>query len=201
MTAFTRRFMGSTEHVRGQLAPGLDDIQFVTAVQRRAGGNLADGGMLHTRTVHILDVLPWLVGQDIVAVSGTVDYEEAGGVEEFVDVRLDFSGGLCGHLLCIRNCDEYGDEVTVYSSRKSFRLERDLLFTMAQHSGWKTVENLSHQGSSTEYFVDAIQGKKVVEGGPRVDSHSLDGLQSLRVVEAIHEAGKTGRPVAVPPVG
>ncbi|MCE2448814.1 MAG: Gfo/Idh/MocA family oxidoreductase, partial [Candidatus Latescibacteria bacterium] len=68
MTAFTRRFMASTEYVRSQLASSSDDIQYMTAVQRRAGGNLVDGGMLHTRTVHILDVLPWLVGQRIVAV-------------------------------------------------------------------------------------------------------------------------------------
>ena len=198
MTAFTRRFMASTEYVRSQLASSCDDIQYMTAVQRKAGGNLADGGMLHTRTVHILDVLPWLVGQRIVAVAGTVNYEEAGGVEDFVDVRLDFSGGLCAHLLCIKNCDEYEDEVTVYSARKSFRLERDLLFTMAQPSRWEPVENLSHQGSLTGYFVDVIQGKKVIESAPSVDPHSRDGLQTLRVVEAIHEAGRTGRSVAVP---
>ena len=198
MTAFTRRFMASTEYVRSQLASSPDDIQYMTAVQRRAGGNLADGGMLHTRTVHILDVLPWLVGQRIVAVAGTVAYEEAGGVEDFVDVRLDFSGGLCAHLLCIKNCDEYEDEVTVYSARKSFRLERNLLFTMAQSSRWEPVENPSHQGSLTGYFVDVIQGKKVIESAPSVDPHSRDGLQTLRVVEAIHEAGRTGRSVAVP---
>ena len=65
MTAFTRRFMASTEYVRSQLASSSDDIQYMRAVQRRAGGNLVDGGMLHTRTVHILDVLPWLVEQRI----------------------------------------------------------------------------------------------------------------------------------------
>ena len=198
MTAFTRRFMASTEYVRSQLASSSDDIQYMTAVQRKAGGNLEDGGMLHTRTVHILDVLPYLVGQRIVAVAGTVAYEEAGGVEDFVDVRLDFSGGLCAHLLCIKNCDEYEDEVTVYSARKSFRLERNLLFTMAQPSRWEPVENSSHQGSLTGYFVDVIQGKKVIESAPGVDPHSRDGLQTLRVIEAIHEAGRTGRSVAVP---
>ncbi len=198
MTAFTRRFMASTEYVRSQLASSSDDIQYMTAVQRKAGGNPIDGGMLHTRTVHILDVLPYLVGQRIVAVAGTVAYEEAGGVEELVDVRLDFSGGLCAHLLCIKNCDEYEDEVTVYSARKSFRLERNLLFTMAQPSRWEPVENPSHQGSLTGYFVDVIQGKKVIESAPGVDPHSRDGLQTLRVIEAIHEAGRTGRSVAVP---
>ena len=100
MTAFTRRFMASTEYVRSQLASSSDDIQYMTAVQRRAGGNLADGGMLHTRTVHILDVLPWLVGQRIVAVAGTVAYEEAGGVEDFVDVRLDFLAD-CARTCCV----------------------------------------------------------------------------------------------------
>ena len=38
MTAFTRRFMASTEYVRSQLASSSDDIQYMRAVQRRAGG-------------------------------------------------------------------------------------------------------------------------------------------------------------------
>ncbi|HAA76596.1 TPA: hypothetical protein DCE37_15900, partial [Candidatus Latescibacteria bacterium] len=63
MTAFTRHFMGSTELVRRDVRTGLE-IQHLTAVQRRSGikNTIADGGMLHRRTVHIFDVIPWLTG-------------------------------------------------------------------------------------------------------------------------------------------
>lgn len=69
---------------------------------------------------------------------------------------------------------------------------------MARPSGWEPVENPSHQGSLLGYFVDVIQGKKVIESAPSVNLHSRDGLQALSVVEAIHKAGRTGRSVAVP---
>ena len=202
MTAFTRHFMPSTEYVRRQIASGSVRPQMLTAIQRRSPvkRGVQDGGMLHRRTIHITDVLPWITGRRIVKVEGKIQYENgAENIEEaLVDMRLELEGGLPASLLCIKTCDEYQDEVTVYADKQSYRLERDRLYTITRREGWQRAENLPEYGNSSDHFIEAIKGHVPAPDAPLADPHSEDGLRALRVVFAMHKAAQTGSAVEVP---
>ncbi len=211
MTAFTRHFMPSTEYVRRQIASGAITPQMLTAVQRRSPvkRGVQDGGMLHRRTIHITDVLPWITGKRIVKVEGKIQYEhETENTEEaLVDMRVELEEGLPAHLLCIKTCDEYQDEVTLYADKQSYRLEHDRLYTMTRRDGWQRSENLPEYGNSSDHFIEAIKAcadtglvssNAPAPDAPFADLHSEDGLRALRVVFAMHKAAQTGCAVDIP---
>lgn len=199
MTAFTRHFMPSTEYVRRKIRSGSIDIQTITAVQRRSWikARTEDGGMLHRRTVHIIDLLPWLTGKPIVSVTAEISYEQDQIEEEYLDLELELEGGLRAKVLCIKNCEDYQDEVNVYGSNGSYRLERPRLFTLAR-SGWRLAEDLPEHENATDHFISALQGLTQGPDEPSLDRHSEDGLRAVQIVEALHESAQTQQPVAIP---
>ena len=199
MTAFTRHFMPSTQYVRRSIASG-NAPHMLTAIQRHSPlkRGSGDGGMLHRRTVHITDVLPWLTGKRIVNVEGKIQYESEHTEETFVDMRFEFEGGLQASLFCLRDGKEYQDEVNVYTAEESYRIERDRLFTITRRDSWCQVEDLPTYGNSSDHFIDILKGVKPAPDDPYADLHSDDGLQALRVIYAIHKAGQTGQTIEVP---
>ena len=154
--------------------------------------------MLHRRSVHITNILPWLTGKRIVNVEGKIQYESEHTEETFVDMRFELEDGLQASLLCVRDCKEYQDEVNVYTTEESYRIERDRLYTITRRDGWHRVEDLPTYGNSSDHFIDILKGVKPESDAPYADLHSDDGLQAIRVVAAIHKAGQTGRTIEVP---
>ena len=112
MTAYTRHFMASAQRVRA----AITDVLAITAVQRKNddGRTALHGGILHARTVHILDLVPWLLQKPIVAVAARIDYAPAGH-ETRVDARLSLKDGPEAHVLCISGDGQYQDEISIYA--------------------------------------------------------------------------------------
>ena len=198
-TAFTRHFMSSTEYVRRKISSGELELQALTAIQRRSPDRHGptDGGMLHRRTVHITDLLPWLTGRPVVSGSAGIDYEEGEREETFLEARLELQGGLRATFLGIKHSEEYQDEVNIYGADSSYRLERERLYTPTRRDGWKLATDLSDYGNSTDHFIDKIQGREPKPSDPYADRHSDDGLRALRVVAAMHESARTGKSVEI----
>lgn len=200
MTAFTRHFMAGVEHVRQQIASGkAGALQMITAVQR--GYGVADphamGGLFHCRSVHIFDLCPWLTGRRVVSAEGRVELGED-GYESLVDVRLELERGATARLFSTRESDGYQDEVSIYGADQSFRIEKRLLYRCEVNGAWSLVEDLPDCGNSTAHFVDSLLGLAPAPGEPAADPHGEDGLRSLQVLEAVVEAGRTGRCIEVP---
>lgn len=197
-TAFTRHFMAVTEHVRQEIRAGTLDVQHLAAVQRRSpiSNTVEDGGMLHRRTVHIFDVVPWLTGSPIVRVDAQVDYEQDRTEEQWVDARLQLADGLTCDLLCIKNCEDNQDEVSIYGATHSYRLYRQRGDRSADRSGWQPLD-LPDIGSSTGHFIDAVKGATFTDDEPHADPHSEDGLRAMRILEAVHESARLGAPIDV----
>ncbi len=196
MTAYTRHFMASARRVRQEIESGLS-VAAISAVQRKNLDHRATqhGGMLHTRGVHIIDLIPWMTGRSIIGVSGQIEYGPK-GYEQVVDMRLRLQGGPDGHLLCLSGDGFFEDQVTVYGTDQSYRIEKERLYDLDQKSGWSEVQDLSFCGNSTDHFVNAVQGK-VKSSGSFTALDGRDGLRAHRVIDAIKEAGSTGRFVEV----
>jgi len=199
MTAFTRHFMASVEHVRQHIVDGeIGALQMITAVQRRYPGREARlmGGMFLCRAVHIVDLCPWLTGRQVVRVEGRVEYGDD-GYESFADIRMELEGGVPTRLLCIKESDAYQDEVSVYGTGQSFRIEQRRLYECGERGGWLPVDDLPTEGNSTAYFVDVLRGRALAGSDLPADPHGEDGLRALQVLEAVVEAGRTGRSIEV----
>ena len=82
-------------------------------------------------------------------------------------------------------------------TRQSFRLERDKLYVEGQRNGWSQVEDLPDCGNSTAHFVEVVKGNSDARNTSPTNLNGEDGLQSIKVVEAILEAGRTGITVEV----
>ena len=114
--------MPSTEYVRRTITSGTTP-QMLTAIQRF--GPMKRGphndGMLQHQPVHITDVLPWLSGKRIERVEGKIQYESGHTEETFVDMRFELEDGLLTSPFCVRDCEEYQDEVNMPA--ESYRLD------------------------------------------------------------------------------
>ena len=198
MTAYTRHFMASARRVRQNIESGLS-VAAISAVQRKNLDHRATqhGGMLHTREVHIIDLIPWITGRSIVGVSGRIEYGPE-GYEKVVDMRLRLQGGPDGHLLCLSGDGFFEDHVTVYGMEQSYRIEKERLYNLDQREGWSEVKDLPHCGNCTDHFVNAVQ-RKVNSSGSFAALDGRDGLRAHRVIDAIKEAGRTGRFVDLQP--
>ena len=196
MTAYTRHFMASARTVQNHLAAGAT-LQAITAIQRKNNDDRGPfhGGILHARTVHIVDLIPWLTRQPIIGVQGRIEYGSE-GYEALVDMRLELKSGPSAHLLCISGDGEYQDEVTIYSREQSYRIERERLYAIDRRGLWSPVDDLAAGGNSTDHFIDVLQGKITAADSPTA-LDGQDGLQALRVIEAIKEAGRTDRLVEI----
>jgi len=197
MTAYTRHFMASARTVRDRLDAGAA-LQSITAIQRKNNDQRAPlhGGILHARTVHIADLIPWLTQRPIIGVEGRIEFGPA-GIETFVDMRLDLKNGPSAHLLAISGDGEFQDEISVYCREQSFRICKEQLYTSNRRGMWSPIDDLIDSGNSTDHFIDALQGKINRSDSPTA-LDGQDGLQALRVIEAIKEAGHTHRFVAIP---
>jgi len=201
MTAFTRRFMASTEHVRSRIQDGQLTVRKITAVQARIGQvkSSADGGILHRRTVHIFDVIPWLLDDPVLRVDASIEYVPGSDQESIVDAHLHSQSGRTIDLLVIRDSDDFLDEVTVYGDERCYRLDKQVVYQSSPKSGWQRLADLPAYGTSTDHFIDAIRGETVSPDAPYHDLHSQDGLQALRILEAIHRSARSGGFVDVTP--
>jgi len=197
MTAYTRHFMASARRVKDHLAAGAIP-QAITAIQRKNIDDraLLHGGILHARTVHIADLIPWLTGQPIIGVEGRIESSPE-GYETFVDMRLTLKDGPSAQLLLIGGDGEFQDEVSVYCREQSFRINKEQLYASDRRGLWTLVDDLPDGGNSTDHFIDALQGKIDSANSPTA-LDGQDGLQALRVIEAIKEAGRAGRFVEIP---
>lgn len=200
MTAFTRHFMASTEYVRRQLARGAaGPLQLITAVQRRHLDRQPqlNGGIFLCRTVHLTDAIPWISGRAVVRAHGSIQRDPTGR-ERFAAIALELAGGLPVQIHVVQESDTYQDEITVYGSRQSFRLERQRLFSSQKNGTWSAVEDLAACGTSTDHFVEAMQGIHPAPGAACAHPHGADGLRALQVLEAIVQSNRRGAPVEIP---
>jgi 1,5-anhydro-D-fructose reductase (1,5-anhydro-D-mannitol-forming) len=167
----------------------------------KIGGASALPGM----GVHVLDLLRFLVGQDVAAVSAfAVGIGPDQPLESFAQVLLDFTGGAQAHVAYGGHFPLSRNDVVLYGSKGRVVAENvvdvatggTLYLTLpVGRTGWRTestsLELTDHYRREIEVF-----GRAVEEGAP-FHADGIDGLRSVEVAAAIIESQRTGQRVAV----
>ena len=199
LTAFTRRFFPAALFLRERVLDGtVGALPVVGALQLGCPPNNRpqDGGFFHQRNVHIFDLVPWIVGSPVTRVSADVRYD--GPWEHVADMRLHLASGTQLRFLSLADTAQNQDEISFYGSRQIYRLQRETLFAPDIRGPWHEVTDLpAPAGDATTHLVDVAAGH-VPAGEEAVDHHGADGLQAMRILEAVKEAGRRGEPVYLP---
>jgi|GEM_PF-1193399 len=199
LTAFTRRFFPASLFLRERVRDGtVGELPVVDALQLGCPPNNRpqDGGFFHQRNVHIFDLVPWIIGSPVTRVSADVRYN--GQWEHVADMRLDLASGTQLGFLSLADTAQNQDEISFYGSRQIYRLQRETLFSPDRRGLWHEVTDLpAPTGDATTHLVDVAAGR-VPAGEEIVDRHGADGLQAMRILEAVKEAGRRGEPVCLP---
>jgi len=199
LTAFTRRFFPAALFLRERVRDGaVGELPVVGALQLGCPPNERpqDGGFLHQRNVHIFDLVPWIVGSPVTQVSADVRYD--GPWEHVADMRLHLASRTQLRFLSLADTAQNQDEISFYGSRQIYRLQRDTLVAPDRRGSWHEVTDLpAPAGDATTHLVDVAAGR-VPASEEVVDRHGADGLQAMRILEAVKEAGRRGEPVYLP---
>jgi predicted dehydrogenase len=79
-------------------------------------------------------------------------------------------------------------------------LNKQIVLAAQNRGDWTAIVDLPEAGGNvTTWFVELLAGRLSSEAQKRADLHSEDGLQALRVLEAIVESDRTGRRVELKP--
>jgi predicted dehydrogenase len=203
MTAFTRHSLPSCRYVREQIRSGVTgNLNYIVSIQRplRKDNKLHEsGGFLWRRGVHIADLSAWLTDQKIVTVRANIEYDPQ-GFERWVNVAMTLSSGLVSELIEIQVAERYQDEVTVYGTHQSYRIDdREKLFRSMGRQGWHPLEELPKYPNTTEIFIEVVRDYPSTLSTTKCEEclHAEDGLAATKVIEAAIESARLGKSVAV----
>jgi predicted dehydrogenase len=159
--------------------------------------SIAGGGMMMYNGVHSIDRLAWLAGSPIARVTaamGTLCYPVA--VEDNLVGTVVFGDGSLGAVIQHKSdaaATLAGWQTTVHGTRGGLRVvsERGMELTSDK-------ERVSLETGNDDHFLGAIRefAAAVREGRDPAPSGD-DGVRALAAVEALYEAARTGRAVAV----
>lgn len=118
------------------------------------------GGMLHDSGSHILDVMQWVTGLDVVSVSAMVDYRGA-DVDINSNVRLEFQGGAIGNCIIIGDAPNWQEEFTAWCDTAVLQLRQGRLSVIEEDGTHLHFEHLSSRWKSIcSHFLNVIEGSE-----------------------------------------
>lgn len=171
-----------------------------------------DGGALMNQCIHNIDLLRWMMGNEIDEVFSFTDnlnhpYNET---EDFGIALVKFKNGSYGVIegttnIYPKNLEEtlylFGENATVKAGGKSVNIIEEWLFKdniddpdtvkLKYHEDPPTVYGFGH----TPLYKDVIDS---IEKNKEPYVSAIDGRNALELVLAIYQSSKTGKPVKLP---
>lgn len=205
---FNRRFAPVYKFAKDRIAQGF--VPFSANVKMNRGellnppwvGNTAlTGGFLYESTLHLLDMIRWLMGE-VVEVYCRAEANVYKELDDFSAI-LTFESGhhavfsSCAHsswAFPFERIELYGEHASIvteemekvaYSPGLGQQILTHDCFQLPTAEKWGYVEE-------DKLFVDALLG----EGFPPVKA--LDGYRAVELAEAMYRSAKLGKPIRLP---
>jgi 1,5-anhydro-D-fructose reductase (1,5-anhydro-D-mannitol-forming) len=155
--------------------------------------------------VHLIDVLRFLLGQEIVSVSAfAVDYRPELPLETFAQVMLEFDGGAQGHLVYGGRFPLSKNDIVLYGASGRIVAESvvDVRTMGSLHvsvpEGPTGLRTDTHQPVLVDNYQREIEAfSAAIESGKPFAASGIDGLRSVEVQTAIIESQRNGQRVGV----
>lgn len=210
MTAYPCRYLPSVAEAKAAVDRGdIGDVVAVKATNRgrRPGGwfvrkQLSGGGAVLDHTVHVLDLMRWMLRSEPVEVYAEVGalFDRTGEIDDAGIVHVRFANGTNAVLdpsWSRSSSFPAGGDVTLQLIGTKGVLELDAL--------GQTNELCSEASGKTvrAYWGDPMDGPmlrafiEAVHGGKPVPVTGEDGLRSAAVALAAYEAAERGMPVRI----
>jgi 1,5-anhydro-D-fructose reductase (1,5-anhydro-D-mannitol-forming) len=178
----------------GSYSPGLAEQRERWQMQPE----LAGAGSLMGLGVHGIDLLGWLLGQQVVEATAMADGpNERYPVEFLTAATLRFDGGALAQLVSSRRLPNGLNSVTVYGTEK--RLDGEETLGMAPSGQLRIVrgaESTVVRVPLRDAYMSEVEAfSRAVESGEGFAASGQDGLRSVAVTEAILESARTGRTI------
>jgi 1,5-anhydro-D-fructose reductase (1,5-anhydro-D-mannitol-forming) len=159
---------------------------------------LAGAGSLGGLGIHLLDLVPWLVGRRVVEVAAQTDGPSAKRRVEFLaSVLLRLEGDCFAQLVSSRRLPHAHNDLVVYGSKARVACVGAL--GMGGGGMLQTEPQLSlvPQDSVDPYRAEVVAFCRAVEGGPKFEASASDGVRSVQLWRAVLESASSGRSVAI----
>jgi len=170
-----------------------DDIR----LQRRLGG-----GSVYDLGVHCINTARTLFGAEpaqVMAMSARTSRRYGGDVDESTVALIRFPDERLAHFHTsfgeerIANFTLYGEEGSIrLTNAYEFRGSMTMKIVRGGQTEEQTFEEVDQFAGEIGYFSNCILQDKVPEPS------GIEGLQDVRIVEAIYRSGRDGRPVTLP---
>lgn len=207
-TAFPVRFIPVVEKARELIRSGR--IGRVLAINGTNHGQMpggwftdpeeAGGGSLIDHTVHVADIIRWMLGAEFTEVYAEYDrrlYDIP--VEDCAILMMEVEGGVFATIDASwsrpRSFPFWGDvTMGIQATGGAIRLDA-FGQTMTFYSDERMRPSWEFYGENADYRMIAEFARVVREGGPTQLATGLDGLRAAEVAFAAYEAGRRHQPV------
>ena len=200
--------LGQISLAHGMWASGVRGITTSPATDpawRKEPKLVGDAGSLMATGVHALDLLHFLLGQEVVEVAAISNGQNRGQpLETLLTASLRFARGTIGTIWCGRPVPDRRNDFVIYGSYGRVS-SVDTLWGDQQGSlevVSQTV-NLAKEYPTDRLasFVGEIRGfQQAVQEDVEPAATGLDGIGIVQATSAIIESAKTGRTIKIEPV-
>jgi 1,5-anhydro-D-fructose reductase (1,5-anhydro-D-mannitol-forming) len=161
---------------------------------------LAGAGSIMGLGVHLIDLLGWLVGREVLEVTALTDGpNERFPVEFLTAAVLRFDGGALAQITCSRRLPNGANSVTVYATGgrldglATLSMDPSGHFTLT--SGDTTI--VRRPALRDLYALEVEAFSRALQGEADSGASATDGVQSVAITSAVLESARTGRAVQV----
>lgn len=195
--------IGTVAGTRG-IVPWARPKEYYDAKPWRGRWATAGGGCMINQAVHTLDLLYYL-GGDIASVRASVSQLLDYGieVEDTVSAQLDYAGGAKGLFFgTVANHRDESVQIVVRTERTEYKIRDNCLYhTLDDGTPEFVCEDDRYPGTKFYYGASHAalihQFYKCIEEDSQDYIHVKDAVMSIRLIDAIQQAGRYGRTVPV----
>ena len=167
------------------------------------------GGPLLYLGCHLVDLVLWLIAQEATSVSATVTRRPDTGLDDTSAIQLGFDGGRVAQLLVTQSAAGFCYDLRLIGAAGSIDLRgRDFeSFEIEVHSSTLAAyakPTVLRPGSTdiigTVFVPELDDFADAIIQGQLPGVTASDARRVLRVLDAVHDSGRSGAPVALGPM-